>query len=146
MVRGQCTQTSVGKQTQLRACTERTALQRGSHQQHLRRRKASARLCRYRGAGKDTFSKMVREVKKCCTYCTVRTVDFAFSPISFPERRQKRALKIKPCAIREDLHRRKYQKHPLVIYGTVKPFHGSVAFLPVRSTLPLSSKTDRVLL
>ena len=54
--------------------------------------------------------------------------------------------KIKPCAIREDLHRRKYQNHHLVIYRTVKPIHGTVVFLPFRSALPQNSKPDRVLL
>ena len=55
-------------------------------------------------------------------------------------------LQIKPCAIREDLHRRKYQNHHSVIYGTVKHIHGIVAFLPVRFALPQNSKPDRVLL
>ena len=52
--------------------------------------------------------------------------------------------KIKPCAIREDLHRRKYRNHHSVIYGTVKPIHGAVVFLPFRSDLPQNSKPDRV--
>ena len=43
--------------------------------------------------------------------------------------------KIMPCAIREDLHRRKYQNHHLVIYGTVKHIHGTVVLLPIRSVL-----------
>ena len=55
-------------------------------------------------------------------------------------------LKIKPCAIREDLHRRKYQNHHSVIYETVKPIHGTVVFLPVPSACPQNSKPDRVLL
>ena len=55
-------------------------------------------------------------------------------------------LKIKPCVIREDLHRRKYQLHPMVIYGTVKHIHEIVVFLPIRSALPQNSKPDRVLL
>ena len=55
-------------------------------------------------------------------------------------------LKIKPCAIREVLHRRKYQNHHSVIYGTVKHIHGYVVFLPVPSALPQNSKTDKVLL
>ncbi len=55
-------------------------------------------------------------------------------------------LKIKPCAIREDLHRRKYQDHHSVIYGKVKPIHGIVVFLSVRSALPQNSKPNRVLL
>ena len=55
-------------------------------------------------------------------------------------------LKIKPCAIREDLHRRKYRNHHSVIYQTAKPIHGTVVFLPFRSALPQNSKPDRVLL
>ena len=55
-------------------------------------------------------------------------------------------FKIKPCAIREDLHRRKYQNHHSVIYGTVKHIHGTVVFLPVRSAHPQNSKHDGVLL
>ena len=55
-------------------------------------------------------------------------------------------LQIKPYAIREDLHRRKYQNHHSVIYEIVKPIHGTVVFLPVRSALPQNSKPDRVLL
>lgn len=54
--------------------------------------------------------------------------------------------KIKPCAIREDLHRRKYQNHHSVIYETVKRIHGIVAFLTFSLDLPQNSKTDRVLL
>ena len=54
-------------------------------------------------------------------------------------------FKIKPCAIREDLHRRKYQNHHSVIYGTVKHIHGTVVFLPVRSAHPQNSKHDGVL-
>ena len=34
--------------------------------------------------------------------------------------------KIKPCAIRENLHRRKYQNHHLVIYGAVMHIYGTV--------------------
>jgi len=55
-------------------------------------------------------------------------------------------LQIKSCAIREDLHRRKYQNHRSVIYGTVKPIHGTVVFLSFLSTLQQNSKPDRVLL
>jgi len=55
-------------------------------------------------------------------------------------------LQIKPCAIREVLHRRKYQNHHSVIYGTVKHIHGTVVFLPVSSALPHIGKPDRVLL
>lgn len=55
-------------------------------------------------------------------------------------------LEIMPCAIREDLHRRKYRNHHSVIYGTVKHIHGTVVFLPVRSALLQNSKPDRVLL
>ena len=55
-------------------------------------------------------------------------------------------LKIKPCVIREDLHRRKYQLHPMVIYGTVKHIHGCVVFLPVWYAHPQNSKPDRMLL
>ncbi len=54
--------------------------------------------------------------------------------------------KIMPCAIREDLHRRKYQNHHLMIYGTVKHIHGTVVLLPIRSVLSQNSKPDRVLL
>ena len=55
-------------------------------------------------------------------------------------------LQIKPYAIREDLHRRKYQNHHSVIYETVKRIHGIVAFLTFSLDLPQNSKTDRVLL
>ena len=55
-------------------------------------------------------------------------------------------LQIKPCAIREDLHRMKYQNHHSVIYEAVKHIHGTVVFLSVRSALPQNSKPDRVLL
>jgi len=55
-------------------------------------------------------------------------------------------LKIKPCAIREDLYRMKYRNHHSVIYGKVKPIHGTVVFLLVPSALPQNSKPDRVLL
>ena len=55
-------------------------------------------------------------------------------------------LKIKPCVIREDLHRRKYRNHHLVIYETVKHIHGTVVYLFVPSALPQNSKPDRVLL
>ena len=55
-------------------------------------------------------------------------------------------LKIKPCAIRENLHRRKCENHPSVIYETVKPIHGTVVFLLVPSALPQNCKPDRVLL
>ena len=54
--------------------------------------------------------------------------------------------KINPCAIREDLHRRKYRNHHSVIYEAVKPIHGTVAFLPFPSALPQNSKPDMVLL
>ena len=55
-------------------------------------------------------------------------------------------FKIKPCAIREDLHRRKYQNHHSVIYETVKPIHGTVVFFLFRFALLQNSKPDRVLL
>ena len=55
-------------------------------------------------------------------------------------------LQIKPYAIREDLHRRKYQNHHSVLYQAVKPIHGIVVFPPFSSALPQNSKTDRVLL
>ena len=54
--------------------------------------------------------------------------------------------KIMPCAIREDIHRRKYQNHHLMIYGTVKPIRGIMVFLPFSSALLQNSKPDRVLL
>ena len=57
----------------------------------------------------------------------------------------KRASKIKPCAIREVLHRRKYRNYPSVIYGMVKPFHRTEVLLPVLSDLPQISKPDGVL-
>jgi len=55
-------------------------------------------------------------------------------------------LKIKPCVIREVLHRRKYQNHHSVIYGTVKHIHGTVVYLSVPSALPQNSNPYRVLL
>jgi len=55
-------------------------------------------------------------------------------------------FQIKPCAIREDLHRRKYQNHHSVIYGKVKQIHGTVEYLSVPSALQQNSKPDRVLL
>jgi len=55
-----------------------------------------------------------------------------------------RASEIKPCAIREDLRRMQYKNHQSVIYGTIKQFHGYVAFLSFLSALPQNSKPDRV--
>jgi len=54
--------------------------------------------------------------------------------------------KIKPCAIREDLHRWKYRNHHSVIYRAVKPIHGTVVFFPFPSAFTQNSKPDRVLL
>jgi len=55
-------------------------------------------------------------------------------------------LEIKPCAIRENIHRRKYRNHHSVIYGTVKNIHRTVVFLPAWSALLQNSKPDKVLL
>lgn len=76
-----------------------------------------------------------RTFKSGSIYCSMMYAKLCF-----------RALKIKPCAIREYLHRRKYENHQSVICGTVKPIHGYVMFLPFRSVLLQNSKPDRVLL
>ena len=87
------------------------------------------------------------EVKKCCTYRTVRTALLKSTVNMCIESDAKKSmLKIKPCTIREDLHRRKYQNHHLVIYEMVKHIHGTVVYLSVPSALPQNSKPDRVLL
>jgi len=90
---------------------------------------------------------MVSEVKNCCTYRTVRTAVFnSTANMTIVERGRKSMPEIKPCAIRKDLHRMQYENHHSVIYGTVKPTHGNMAFLPFRSALPHIGKPDRVLL
>ena len=87
------------------------------------------------------------EVKKCCTYRTVRTALLKSTVNMCIESDAKKSmLKIKPCAIREDLHRRKYRNHDSVICETVMPIHETVAFLPFSSALPQNGKPDRVLL
>lgn len=81
------------------------------------------------------------EVKKCCTYRTARTALLkSAANMGFHGKSDFRASKIKPCAIREDLHRRKYRDHHSVIYGTVKHIHGIVVFRSVQSALPQTVK------
>lgn len=76
-----------------------------------------------------------RTFKSGSIYCSMMSAQLCF-----------RALKIKPCAIREYLHYRQYRNHQPVICRTVKLIHGYVMLLPFRSALLQNSKPDRVLL
>ena len=59
---------------------------------------------------------------------------------------RKLASEIKPCAIREVLHRRQYENHHSVIYRTVKHLYVNVIVPIVLAVCPLFRKVDRVLL
>jgi len=90
---------------------------------------------------------MVKEVKKCCTYRTVRTAVFNFTAImSVQSKDDFQTPQIKPCEISKVVHHWKYRNHRSVICGMVKHIYEIVVFLPVRAALSPNGKPDRVLL
>ena len=60
--------------------------------------------------------------------------------------RSKSALKINPCEIRKDLHRRLHPFYPLMIYQIVKRYHRNVAVSTLSAENPRNNKMGRVLL